>query len=84
MRKLETFNAVVKELGGTRKVAELCGRSRNVIFNWRRELGHRFPARHYKAIRDELITHGAIADEKLFAWAEENDKQPDQTAEAAA
>ena len=83
MRKLETFDAVVRELGGTRATAEVCGRSRNVVFNWRRELGNRFPARHYRKITDALVLRGAFADDALWAWAEEGDKQP-EVADAAA
>ena len=83
MRKLETFDAVVKELGGTRATAEVCGRSRNVVFNWRRELNNRFPARHYRKISDALLLRGAFADDALWALAEDGENKP-EVAEAAA
>jgi hypothetical protein len=83
MRKLETFDAVVKELGGTRALAAVCGRSRNVVFNWRRELNHRFPARHYRKITDALVKNGAVADDRLWAWSEDGSDKP-EAAEAAA
>lgn len=63
--ELSSVNDIVEALGGTKKVAELIGRTDPAISNWRK-LGC-FPASTYLVIKGELEKKNKTAPDSLWS-----------------
>ena len=64
---LRTIDEIVELLGGTVKVAALCGVGRSAVSNWR--LRGRIPAEFFLVFSEALRAVGADADPALFGMA---------------
>lgn len=64
MRKIRTFDAVVRELGGHKDVARICRRPVTAVYNWQSR-GF-FPTVLIIPITRELAAKGFEPDGKLF------------------
>jgi len=65
---LTSFNEVIHALGGTTVVAHLTRSSRSSVWNWKQT--GRFPAKHYRLLREALFECGCVADLTLFAFSD--------------
>jgi hypothetical protein len=68
---LNTTNAVVKALGGTRAVAELTGRSDPAVSNWRK--ANSFPANTYLVLKSALAEKNITAPDSLWGMAQSSE-----------
>jgi hypothetical protein len=66
--QLNTFEGIVKRIGGVKAVADVTNRSTNSVFNWRAK-GF-FPPHIYFLIDDELRRQGYTAARWLFQFDE--------------
>jgi hypothetical protein len=69
-RKLQTFDDVVRVLGGPGKVGALCeGQDSAAVCNWRRRRG-RFPTKYYPIMIEALAEQRATAPDHLWGFVE--------------
>jgi hypothetical protein len=73
-RKLKTFDEVVDEFGGPRKLGELVEQNTAAVCNWKRRR-KKFPTKYYKVMIEELNTRHAAAPDKLWGFYEKNKKR---------
>lgn len=66
-RQLDSFDAVVSELGGPTAVARLTKQDAAAVCNWKRRRS-RFPTKYYIVMRDELAARGAEAPLALWGF----------------
>ena len=72
MKRLQTFDAVIVALGGMKKTAALLKRGMPQLCYWRKTY-RRFPARHYRTIRDELAKRDCAAIDDVFEFEQRAD-----------
>jgi hypothetical protein len=65
LKRLSTFDTVIKTLGGTAKVASLLGISASYVCNWRRVSG-KIPSKYFLEIRRLLADQGFEPDTRVF------------------
>ena len=75
MRKLATYDDVIKKLGGVHDVAELTKRIPQAVFNWRSR--GRFPTTLYFVMVEELERRGYTASRHLWRFEEFNNRRAD-------
>jgi hypothetical protein len=68
---LNTAEAVVDILGGTRAVAKLTGRSDPAVSNWRK--ANSFPANTYLTLKSALEEKGATAPYSLWGMGQSSE-----------
>jgi hypothetical protein len=69
-RFANTFDDIVKKLGGVEAVADLTRRSTQAVFNWR--MRGRFPTVLWFDITEELERRGYICDARWLFGFEDN------------
>lgn len=65
LRRLTSFETVIKTLGGPARLAEQLGKSASYVCNWRRENG-KIPPKYYLEIRRLLADQGFEPADHLF------------------
>jgi hypothetical protein len=65
MKRLQTFDAVVEQLGGLANAARTCRRGMPQLCYWRKTTG-RFPARFYPRITKALAKGCCEASDEVF------------------
>jgi hypothetical protein len=68
---LNTTNAVVIALGGTRAVAELTGRSDPAVSNWRK--ANSFPANTYLTLKAAMTEKNLTAPDALWGMGQSSE-----------
>lgn len=69
LQRLSNFNAVMIELGGCYKVAQLVGRSPSAVSHWRDRM--LFPRIHYFVMEEQLrVEHKCYAPKSLWGFEE--------------
>jgi hypothetical protein len=65
LRRLATFDTVIRTLGGTARTAEMLGISSAYVSNWKRVSG-KIPAKYYLVMRDSLAEMGFEPADTVF------------------
>ena len=69
LRLLNTYDEVLRELGGVTQLGRLTKASKSAVCNWRKMPGGgRFPARHYWLMHKALAKRGCVADRQLWGF----------------
>jgi hypothetical protein len=68
LTRLNSFDTVVRTLGGTARTAELLGITSSYISNWRRVNG-KIPAKYYLIIYEALAEMGFYPAPRVFNFA---------------
>jgi hypothetical protein len=75
MTVLDTFDKVLRELGGPARVGRMTRTNASCVCNWRSKR-RRFPAKFYRAMQDKLAERGKFAPAEL--WGQENLNDADE------
>ena len=75
MRRLATFDDVIRKLGGVPKVAQLTKRNTQAVWNWRAR--GRFPTVLYFVMLEELEANGYTAMRWLWGFEERDTRSAD-------
>lgn len=78
LRRLATFDTVVKTLGGPAAVGHLIGKSSSYVCNWRRFSG-KIPPKYFLIISEALAEQGFVPAHHLFSFAKKVRKKPRAT-----
>jgi len=68
-KQLQTFEDVVRELGGSTKVARMCKLSLAAVSAWRK-YDALFPPKYYFAMQDALAERGYEAPRELWRFTD--------------
>lgn len=75
LRRLASFETVIRTLGGTARSAEMLGISASYVSNWKRVSG-KIPPKYYLVISEALLEMGFVADTRVFGFVRKVKKKP--------